>query len=329
MDTGTRAAGTQQSVAPGYRRVAAIDIGTVTTRLLVADTDGSEVREVVRRTIVTHLGEGLHASGALSVAGIARVAAAVAGFVTDIGSSGAGSVVAVATSAARDASNGREFLDAVEAAGIRPRIIPGSVEARLSFAGATSGIAGDGILIADLGGGSTELVLGSVSETDGLREVRLEAARSIDVGSRRVLDMFLSSNPPRAEELERAAAWVAEQMKPFFAQLDQRPRELLTLAGTGTTLSAVKQHLEVYDPAKVHGSCLSGAEVSDLLAELAAMDVEARRGVMGMDPARADVIVAGALILETIIALAGLDGTTVSEHDILYGLVLAGPDGLD
>lgn len=329
METNTRIPRPPLKAPRGFRRVAAIDIGTVTTRLLVADTDGTEVREVLRRTVVTHLGEGLHATGALSDSGIVRVASAVEGFLRDVGHTAAHHAVAVATSAARDASNGPAFLDAVEAVGIRPRIIPGSVEARLSFAGATTGVTGDGILIADLGGGSTELVLGSAGERDGAREVRIEAARSVDVGSRRVLDMFLHSDPPRPDELERAAAWVAEQVKPFFGQLDQRPRELVTLAGTGTTLSAVKQHLVVYDAAKVHGSRLSGAEVSDLLAELAAMDLQTRRGVAGMDPARADVIVAGALILETIIALAGLDGTTVSEHDILYGLVLAGPDGLD
>lgn len=320
---------TGHRLTPGFRRVAAIDIGTVTTRLLVADTDGREVREVLRRTVVTHLGEGLNSTGALSGAGMARVASAVEGFLPDVGHSGAHGIVAVATSAARDAANADEFLERLAAIGVRPRIIPGSVEARLSFAGATAGVIGDGILVADLGGGSTELVLGSAGEADGARDVRVEAARSIDVGSRRVLDMFLHSDPPRAGELEQAGTWVAEQMTPFFAQLARRPRELVTLAGTGTTLSAVKQQLAVYDPVRVHGSYLSGAEVSDLLAQLAAMDVAARRGVVGMDPERADVIVAGALILETIVALAGLDGTTVSEHDILYGLVLAGPDGLD
>ena len=316
--------------APGpWRRIAAIDIGTVTTRLLVADTDGTEVREVLRRTTVTHLGEGLHATGELSAAGIARVAAAVEGFAADAASSGADVMVAVATSAARDARNGAEFLNAVAAAGVRPRIIPGALEARLSFAGATYGIAGDGILIADLGGGSTELVFGSAGDEALGDPVRIKAARSVDVGSRRVLDMFLHSDPPTVDELALAGTWIAHQVEPYFAALQERPRELITLAGTGTTLSAVKQSLLVYDPEKVHGSHLSGADVADLLSEFAAMDLEARRRVVGMDPARADVIVAGALILQTIMALAGLDGTTVSEHDILYGLVLAGPEGLD
>lgn len=329
MDTSESAHQSESPREAPFRRVAAIDIGTVTTRLLVADTDGVDVREVSRRTTVTHLGEGLHATGGLSTAGIGRVADAVRGFMTEATRLGADSVVAVATSAARDASNGRDFLDAVAEAGVRPRIIPGAVEARLAFAGATWGIEGDGILIADLGGGSTELVLGSAEDGEDGRCVRIRSARSLDVGSRRVLDMFLHGDPPRRVELEAASAWVADQMEGFFAQLPERPRELITLAGTGTTLSAVKQGLVPYDPAKVHGSHLSGGDVADLLAELAAMDVESRRVVPGMDPARADVIVAGALILQTIIALAGVPGTTVSEHDILYGLVLAGPDGLD
>lgn len=313
------------------RRVAAIDIGTVTTRLLIADTDGTDVVEVSRRTIVTHLGEGLHATGALSEAGIERVAEAVRGFAKEVERTGADAVVAVATSAARDASNGRAFIEAVAAAGVTPRIIPGPVEARLSFSGAAWGLSCDGILVADLGGGSTELILGSAAASRAGDEpgCRIEMARSLDVGSRRVLDMFLHSDPPTQAELDEASAWVASQMAPYFAQLPERPRELITLAGTGTTLSAVKQGLEVYSPQLVHGSHLSGADVADLLERLAAMDVESRRAVIGMDPARADVIVAGALILSSIIALAGTAGTTVSEHDILYGLVLAGPEGLD
>jgi len=305
------------------RRVAAIDIGTVTTRLLIADVAGREVAEVRRQTVVTHLGEGLHDTGALSEEAIGRVVAAVDAFMREIADSAADEVVAVATSAARDASNGRAFLERLEAVGIRPRIIPGETEARLSFVGATSAMDdAEGVLMADLGGGSTELVLGSVRSLDDERTVEIEAARSIDVGSRRVLDMFLRSDPPAPGELADAAAWVADEMRPFLSGLPARPRMLVTLAGTGTTLSAVRQGLAVYDPARVHGSCLTGGDIADLREELAAMSVAERRTVVGMDPARADVIVAGALILETILALAGLDETVVSEHDILYGLVI-------
>jgi exopolyphosphatase/guanosine-5'-triphosphate,3'-diphosphate pyrophosphatase len=304
-------------------RIAVIDIGTVTTRLLVADTDGASVDEVVRRTVVTHLGEGLLASGGLSDAGIGRVAAAVEAFVEEAERLGAESVLAVATSAARDASNAREFSEAIERAGARPRIIPGASEAKLSFSGATYQVDDDDILVADLGGGSTELVFGSVHDSPTGREVEIDASRSLDVGSRRVLDMFLATDPPRASELATAAAWTAEEMKPFFDSLRSRPRTLITLAGTGTTLSAVKQELAVYDPRRVHLSRLTGGDVADLRSRLAGMPLAERRTVVGMDPARADVIVAGAVILETIMALAGVDSTIVSEHDILYGLVLA------
>jgi exopolyphosphatase/guanosine-5'-triphosphate,3'-diphosphate pyrophosphatase len=315
----------------GMRRIAAIDIGTVTTRLLIADTDGIDVREVARRTLVTHLGEGLHATGALSAAGIERVASAVRGFAAEIARVGVDEVAAVATSAARDASNGATFIDAVTAAGVRPRIIPGPVEARLSFSGAAWGRAGDDILVADLGGGSTELILGSatIGPEGSAGRCRIELARSLDIGSRRVLDMFLHADPPTPSELDTAARWVREQMTPYFVEMPSHACELITLAGTGTTLSAVMQELKVYDPARVHGSRLSADDVRALLARLAAMDVASRRIVVGMDPARADVIVAGALILMAIIELAGVSGTTVSEHDILYGIVLAGASGLD
>lgn len=311
------------SVPGDLRRIAVIDIGTVTTRLLIADTDGVSLREVVRRTEVTHLGEGLHASGRLSVEGIERVFRAVASFVEEAERLKSETMLAVATSAARDASNAREFAERVEKAGVRPRIIPGTIEARLSFSGATYSIDDDDILVADLGGGSTELVFGCAHDGAAGREVEIDSARSLDVGSRRVLDMFLTSDPPSARELDAAAQWVADEMRPFFDGLRERPRTLITLAGTGTTLSAVLQELRVYDPERVHLSRLTGGDVADLRVRLAAMTVAERRNVVGMDPARADVIVAGALILETIMALAGVDSTVVSEHDILYGLVLA------
>lgn len=309
------------------RRIAAIDIGTVTSRVLVADTDGRTVSEVLRNTVVTHLGEGLHASGLLSEAGIERVSAAVAVFARRAAELGAEQTVAIATSAARDAANSNVLVAALAAEGVSLSVIPGSLEARLAFIGATYGIDGDGILIADLGGGSTELVFGSARVTNAGGSADIDAARSLDVGARRVLDMFLASDPPDPRELQAAEAWVAAQMRPFFTGLHERPRMFITLAGTGTTLSAIWQGLAVYDSSRVHGSILTGGEVADLRARLAAMTVSQRRDVVGMDPARADVIVAGALILETIMALAGADETVVSEHDILYGITLAGARG--
>jgi exopolyphosphatase / guanosine-5'-triphosphate,3'-diphosphate pyrophosphatase len=307
------------------RRRAAIDIGTVTTRLLVADVSADgRIVEVARRTRVTHLGQGLQATGHLSPEGMGRVARAVADFTAEIADLGVDEVFSVATSAARDARNTTELLSTLEALGTRPRIIPGEVEARLSFLGATYELDCERVLVVDLGGGSTELVVGSAGPADGGRRADIEAARSVDVGSRRVLDMFLHADPPAPGELREAAEWTAEQMRPFFAGLGGFPNSAVVLAGTGTSLSAVRQHLAVYDPALVHGSVLTLADLADLETRLGAMTWAERRHVVGLDPERADVIVAGTVILATVLDLARLDEVTVSEHDILYGIVLEG-----
>ena len=309
---------------PVMERRAAIDIGTVTTRLLIAETDGASVLEVERRTVVTQLGRGLRTTGALAPDAIERVVDAVSEFARRIAGAGVARVVAVATSAARDAANSAELLARLREVGVDATVIPGDVEARLSFMGATYAMDVDDVLVADLGGGSTELVFGSADASAGAGRARIDSARSLDVGSRRVLDAFLASDPPTSAETERASDWIAAEMRPCFAALSRPPRMLVTLAGTATTLSAISQQLAVYDPAKVHGSRLSRGEVSRLRGMLAGMTVSERRSVTGMDPERADVIVAGSLILERIIDLSGLGETLVSEHDILYGLVLEG-----
>lgn len=303
-------------------RIAAIDVGTVTTRLLVADVAGGEVSEVVRRTRITHLGEGLDASGVLLASGVERVAAAARDFAEEAAGLGAERLVTLATSAARDAANGRLLTDALEAAGAPARVIEGAEEARLSYLGATYGIEAEGLLVCDPGGGSTELTLGGAFGAGRGRRVEIEASRSVDVGARRMTERFLCSDPPSAREMEAAREWAAEEFGPFFAALDRKPSSLVTLAGTVTTLAAMKQGLEVYDPAKVHGYVLSGADVSSMLEDLASMPLARRRGITGLEPERAPVIVAGVLIVETVIALSGLASTTVSEHDILYGIVL-------
>jgi exopolyphosphatase/guanosine-5'-triphosphate,3'-diphosphate pyrophosphatase len=306
-------------------RRAAIDIGTVTTRLLVADVStGGRIAEIVRRTRVTHLGRGLHATGSLSPEGISAVVTTVGAFMDEVAGLGVDQVSTVATSAARDAVNGGELLSALEALGAHPRIIPGAVEARLSFLGATYDLECDRVLVADLGGGSTELVVGSSGPSEEGPRATIEAASSVDVGSRRVLDMFLHSDPPAPAELRQAREWTAAQMRPFFDSLGEDPSAAVVLAGTGTSLSAVRQHLEVYDPSLVHGSRLTLADLAGLERDLARMTSADRRHVVGLDPERADVIVAGAVILSAILHLARLSEVTVSEHDILYGMVLEG-----
>lgn len=306
----------------GAERRAAIDIGTVTTRLLVADVGDSGVHEVVRRSRITHLGEGWSSTGVLSAEGMARTADAVAEFAAEALALGAGRIVAVATSASRDARNSAEFLDRLERVGVRPQIISGSREGYLTFLGATYDIRDQRVMVVDVGGGSTEMVLGTTAVVDGERRTDIEAVRSVDVGSRRITEMFLEGDPPTCDEIERASAWVADQLHPFFSALRERPAEMVSVAGTATSLAAIELELDPYDPKRVHGYRLNGPSLLDTLDRLALMTLAERRGVTGLEPDRAEVIVAGAIILQSVLAYAGLSSTLVSEHDILYGMML-------
>lgn len=305
------------------RRLAAIDIGTVTMRLLVADVSEEGVSEVARSTDIIHLGEGLTASGRLSEAAMQRAAEVVARYAATIAELGVERTTALATSASRDAENAGDFVATLAAHGILPEIVSGDREAQLSFLGAVSQLdAEEDLLVADLGGGSTELVLGNVAHDEGVRTAEICNARSVDVGSKRVTEMFLHSDPPSIAELAEARAWIVEQFRPYFDGLRDKPRLMISLAGTATTLSAIHMGLETYDPQRVHMSVLGGSDLADLLEMLSALPLADRLNVVGLDPGRAPVIVAGTLILETIVALAGLDSTLVSEHDILYGILL-------
>lgn len=301
------------------RRIAAIDIGTVTTRLLVADVDGRTIAEVDRSTDITHLGEGLTASGRLGEDAMSRVAEVIGGYGATMKELGVEAYSAIATSASRDAANAEEFVAMLAVRGVVPQVVSGTREAELTFRGATFGTHGRDLLVVDCGGGSTEYAIGDAS-ADG--SVRLRTARSIDVGSRRLTEMFLRSDPPSPAELSEAREWTAAQVHPYFDALDRRPSEMIAVAGTATTLAAIALGLEPYDPGRVHGHVLSGVETSSLLEMLAAMPLAERLGVVGLHPQRASVIVAGTLIIEVSLALAGLDALRVSEHDILYGILL-------
>jgi len=301
-------------------RIAAIDIGTVTTRLLVADIDEQGIREVERSTDITHLGERVHETGALAEEAMQRVAQVIGRYSERVAALGVDQVRAIATSASRDAANGDRFLDLLAAKGVTPEIVSGDVEARLSFEGATYGMRGTRLLVVDIGGGSTELVLGDAArERDG---VRIEKSRSIDIGSRRLTEMFLRRDPPSSAQLEQAQAYAAEELRRFFGRLEGRASAVVSVAGTATTLAAIQLGMAEYDAERVQGYELSGSDVADLLQRLATLPLAERRQVVGLDPGRAPVIVAGALILGVIVALSGLDSTLVSDRDILYGIVL-------
>lgn len=305
------------------RRLAAIDIGTVTMRLLVADVSATRIDEVMRCTNITHLGEGTVGSGQLSAEALCRVAAVAREYAGLLAEYGVEHVTAYATSASRDAENGDDLVAVMAEAGISARIIDGESEARLSFAGATWSAAGDNILVIDVGGGSTELIFGSAArESDGSLETDIEQVRSIDVGSRRITEMFLRADPPTRTELDAARAFIAGELRPYFDTMRAKPRTLFSLAGAATSLSAINLELEPYDSERVHLSCLTGPQLADLVGWLSGLTLAKRREVVGLHPDRAAVIVAGALIIESALALSGLDSTVVSEHDILYGILL-------
>ncbi|MRS12060.1 MAG: DUF501 domain-containing protein [Actinobacteria bacterium] len=310
-----------ESVQPTERR-AVIDIGTVTTRMLVADVTDGAIHEVVRRQTITHLGAGWAHTGRLSAEGIGRVASAVREFVTEAEALGAQRIAAAATAAARDAENRDEFCEAIASAGVRPEIISGDREGYLTFLGVSYGISNDRVLVVDVGGGSTEFVLGSSGLTAGERVVEIEFVRSVDIGSRRATELFLRSDPPTEGEIDEAASWITDELWDVFSAMRGRPLEMVAVAGTATSLAAIDLRLDPYDSDRIHGYRLSGRSLLDILERLAAMTLEERRHVVGLEPERAGVIVGGALILQAAMAYAGLSSTLVSEHDILYGMVL-------
>ena len=300
-------------------RVGVVDIGTNSTRLLVAEVDGGALTELDRRTTVTRLGEGLEASGRLSDAAMARVSEALSGYREAIDELGAGRVVAVATSAMRDAANGPEFRDEIERRfGLDAHTISGDEEARLTFLGATSGRdAGAATLVIDIGGGSTEFVVG---HPGGDPEFHV----STRMGSVRHTERHLPSDPPAAAELAALAADAraiveADVPADVRASVDAG----IAVAGTATSLAAIDQRLDPYDPERVHGYRLGSQSCERLLARLAQLTVAQRRDVPGLHPDRAPTIVAGAGILLESMRACELDEIEVSENDILHGAALA------
>jgi exopolyphosphatase / guanosine-5'-triphosphate,3'-diphosphate pyrophosphatase len=305
------------------RCVGVVDLGTNSTRLLVADIQDGSVAELDRRTTVTRLGEGVEATGRLSDAAIARVCEALAVYREVLDRLGAEEVVAVATSAMRDAENGRAFRDEIrERFGIDARTISGDEEARLTFLGATSGRrAGADTLVIDIGGGSTEYVTGQAGSDPGFHV-------STRMGSVRHTERHLHSDPPTADEM----AALADDARAIVhadvpADVRERVEEGIAVAGTATSLAAIAQELDPYDPEKVHGYRLGRGTCERIVSQLAALTVAARRRVTGLHPDRAPTIVAGAVILLESMRAFGLDEIEISEADILHGAALAAVAG--
>jgi exopolyphosphatase/guanosine-5'-triphosphate,3'-diphosphate pyrophosphatase len=288
-------------------RVAAVDIGTNSTRLLIADGD----RERARESIVTRLGEGVDRSGRLGDAPQRRVLDVLTRFREQIGDARA---AAVMTSAVRDADNGAEFAQRVRAAlGFEARTLSGDEEAELTFAGATAHRSGDAaLLVIDIGGGSTELVVGRASD--------VTAHASTQIGVVRHSERHLHSDPPTPAELD---ALRRDARAELHAARVEPVETAIAVAGTPTQCAAIDLGLERHDPQRIEGHVLTRATLERLLERLAALPLEERRRTRGLDPARASVIVAGVTILLEVLDHFDLDRVEASERDILWGLALS------
>lgn len=301
-------------------RVAVVDIGTNTTRLYVADVQARRIaRECHRESRVTRLGGGVDREGRLSEEAIEREHAVLAGYARVIEEQRAERRVAVLTSAVRDAANGSSFAEQVaERYGLEVHVLSGDQEAQLTYLGATDELDPDSrerILVADIGGGSTELIIG--------RGQKAEFHVSTQAGVVRQADRHVKSDPPSSAELRAVADDVHETIAAAVPTERRAGVErALAVAGTPTSLAAIAQSLDPYDPARVQGYRLSAPERDRIGERLGRMTVEERRQVAGLHPDRALAILPGIVILTVVMELFGLESVEVSEHDILRGACL-------
>jgi exopolyphosphatase/guanosine-5'-triphosphate,3'-diphosphate pyrophosphatase len=305
-------------------RVAAVDCGTNSIRLLVADVTGDGSRDVHREMRVVRLGQGVDATGVLAPEAIERTRVALADYTAVVRRTGAERVRMVATSATRDAANRDAFFGMVRATlGAEAEVITGDEEARLSFAGAVGDLDPDDgpFVVVDVGGGSTEVVVGDLTPAGPV----VRAARSVDVGCVRLTERCLPDDPPTAEQVAKARAVSAEILADAFAAVPvDDVRTWVGVSGTVTTLSALAMDLPAYDPSVIHLSRLSLPDLHRVTAGLLAMPRAQRAALGPMHPGRVDVIAGGAIVVgelaRELAARAGSRELVVSEHDILDGI---------
>jgi len=298
------------------QRVAVIDIGSNSTRLLVADVLGGRVRPVERRSTVTRLGRGVDLSGRLAVEAIEAACAAVDPYLATLQEMGAEKVDAIATSAVRDATNGGAFVAELrERFALSARVLDGEEEARLTYLGASSETSPEvPTLVIDIGGGSTELVVGKG------RDVGWHV--SLQAGVVRHTERHLRHDPPTTVGLEALAADLRGLIG-AAAEGAPRAEAGIAVAGTPTSLAAIELELEPYDPLRIHGHVLELRSIQRMLSRLAAAPLRQRAEIPGLHTDRAPTIVAGVVILVEAMRAFGLERITVSEHDILYGTAIA------
>ncbi|WP_433393976.1 exopolyphosphatase [Micromonospora sp. KLBMP9576] len=304
--------------------MAAIDCGTNSLRLLVADLPDASagpqapLTDLSRRMEIVRLGQGVDRTGRLAPEAIERTRVALASYAAEIEKLGVDRVRMCATSASRDASNAAEFREMVERTlGVAPEVVTGDEEARLSFIGAVRGLPADArepYLVVDIGGGSTEFVVGT-------RAGGVEAAISMDIGCVRMTERHLHGDPPGLDEIAAAQADIAVAVDRALAAVPGRQAATLVgLAGSVTTVVAIARGLTEYDPDRIHHARVSRDAVADVTADLLGKSREQRLAIPAMHPGRADVIGAGALVLRVIMERAGMDSVVASEHDILDGI---------
>jgi exopolyphosphatase / guanosine-5'-triphosphate,3'-diphosphate pyrophosphatase len=317
-------------------RVAAIDCGTNSLRLLIADVDTAEhsLADVERRMEIVRLGQGVDATGMLAPAALERTLGVLAEYAKQIAAAGATAVRMVATSATRDASNAEDFSRGVLATlGVAPEVISGDEEARLSFAGATAELAGAGsgpplappYLVVDIGGGSTEFVLGGGTAAQpaeaGAAAAAGLAAISVDIGCVRLTERHLHTDPPAETEVQAASADIDSALDTVAAAIAVRQaRTLVGLAGSVTTVTAIALGLPAYDATQTHHARISADAVHAVTEQLLGQTREQRAAIGSLHPGRVDVIGAGALVLDRIMQRFEFTEFVASEHDILDGI---------
>lgn len=320
--------------------LAAIDIGTVTARLALAQVEDGRVIRMAKYTEIVNLGEGVDTTKRLLPEAIHRCVGCVSSYVDHARKEGAEAVVCTLTSAARDAENAPDLGMGLASLGLEPMIIPGEIEGALTFLGVSYDFENHRILVADSGGGSTELVVGTLAgqpaaqgagqQLEGQQlegqQLDINFVESVDLGCRRLTERFnLSADHPSAEDIDGAHKMAAQMMSEAIGRAQQQcaaPELLVGVGGTATSLIAIRDHLDPYDPSKVHLNHISIDEVSQIEGLLASKTLKEREDITGLQAKRAPVMLAGTILLAELIKNSGFKHLVVSESDLLFGLVI-------
>ena len=320
--------------------LAAIDIGTVTARLALAQVEDGRVIRMAKYTEIVNLGEGVDTTKRLLPEAIHRCVGCVSSYVDHARKEGAEAVVCTLTSAARDAENAPDLGMGLASLGLEPMIIPGEIEGALTFLGVSHDFENHRILVADSGGGSTELVVGTLAgqpaaqgagqqlggqQLEG-QQLDINFVESVDLGCRRLTERFnLSSDHPSAEDIDGAHKMAAQMMSEAIGRAQQQcaaPELLVGVGGTATSLIAIRDHLDPYDPSKVHLNHISLDEVFQIEGLLASKTLKEREDITGLQAKRAPVMLAGTILLAELMKNSGFKHLVVSESDLLFGLVI-------